>query len=218
MTINRVWVFQQGVLWAANLGGSLPAPVEPRTEARFAECGPASGEALARAMGHDDAQEVRRHLQGARRCFVAWVGEEIASYCWLSVGEEEVGEMERVIQLPAGEAYIWNCATLPRFRRQRLYTALLNFMIRRLAAEEFRRIWVGANRENVPSLRAFETAGFRPAVTMTYARLHTLSMLLVKADANTPDHLVEDARSLFRMEGERRWGPLLVGWGQAVAA
>lgn len=218
MTINRFWVFQQGVLWAVDLDGSLPTPVEPRTEARFAECGPEDAEALAEAMDQDEVQEVRRHLRGARRCFAAWIGEEIASYCWLSVGTEEVGEMERIIALPDGEGYIWNCATLPRFRRQRLYTALLNFMIRRLAADDFRRIWVGANRENVPSLRAFETAGFRSAATMMYARLHWLSMLFVKADSNAPDPLVEDARSLFRMEGERRWGPLLVGWGQAVVA
>lgn len=206
------------MLWAVDLDRSLPAPVDARTEARFAECSPEDDEVLAEAMGQDDVREVRRHLRGAQRCFAALVGEEIASYCWLSVGEEKVGEMERIIRLPDGEAYIWNCATLPRFRRQRLYTALLNFMIRRLADEGFRRIWVGANRENAPSLRAFETAGFRPAATMTYARLHWLSMLFVKADPNTPDHLVEDARSLFRMEGERRWGPLLVGWRQAVVA
>ena len=218
MAINRFWVFQQGVLWAAELDGALPTPVESRTEARFAECGPEEGEALAQAMGQDDAQEIERHLRGDRRCFAAWVGGEVASYCWLSLGEEEVGEMERVIHLPAGEAYIWNCATLPRFRRQRLYTALLNFMIRRLAAGDFQRIWVGANRENVPSLRAFETAGFRPAAGMTYVRLFWLSFLFVSGASGASGHLVNDARSLFRMEGERRWGPLLVGWGQALTA
>ncbi|MDX1688667.1 MAG: GNAT family N-acetyltransferase [Candidatus Promineifilaceae bacterium] len=213
MSANGFWVFQQGVLWAVDVGDSdLPPPVEPRMAARFAECGPEDGRALAQAMGRDDVQGIERQLRGARRCFAAWVGEEIASYCWLSVGEEEVGEMERTINLPAGEGYIWNCATLPRFRRQRLYTALLNFMIRRLADEAFRRVWVGANRENRPSLSAFDTAGFRPAAVMTYARLFWLSVLYVSAGSGAPDDLVDAARNLFRMAEEGQLGPFIVGW------
>jgi len=213
VSADRFWVFQQGVLWAADVDGpGLPPEVEPRREARFEECGPGAAGALARAMGRDDAQAIERRLRSARRCFAAWVGEEIASYCWLSLEEEEVGEMERTIRLPDGEGYIWNCATLPRFRRQRLYTALLNFMIRRLAAEDFRRIWVGANRENRPSLSAFDTAGFRPAGTMTYVRLFRLSVLFVDAGSGAPAHLLDAARRLFRMEEERRWGPFIVGW------
>ena len=217
MAINAIWVFQQGALWAADVDGSdLPPPVEARMAARFEECGPDEAPALAQAMGRDDAQEIERQLRGNRRCFAAWVGDEIASYCWLSLEEERVGEMERIIHLADGEGYIWNCATLPRFRRQRLYTALLNFMIRRLATAGFRRIWVGANRENYPSLRAFDTAGFRPAADMTYVRLYRLSVLFVNAGSNAPGPLVGDARSLFRMPQERRWGPVIVGWRQTL--
>lgn len=206
------------MLWAADVAATaLPPRIEPRTAARFEECAPDDAELVARAMGRDDVQALRRRLDGDRRCFAAWVGEEIASYCWLSLAEEEVGEMERTIRLPAGEGYIWNCATLPRFRRQRLYTALLNFMIRLLAAEEFRRIWVGANRENDPSLRAFDTAGFRPAAAMTYVRLFPLSVLYVGAGSGAPAYLVDAARSLFRTEEERRWGPFLVRWRRSAA-
>lgn len=219
MAIKRYWIYQQGVLWAADVDGSnLPAPLKPRRPARFEECGPEDGRALAEAMGHDDVQPIEGRLRGARRCFAAWVGEEVASYCWLSLEEENVGEMERTISLPPGEGYIWNCATLPRFRRQRLYTALLNFMIRRLAADGFRRIWVGANRENAPSLRAFDSAGFRPAAAMTYVRLFRLSALYVSGGSGAPGYLVDAARELFRMEEERRWGPFILGWRPDVAA
>lgn len=217
MNLRDFWVYQQGALWVTDLQApDLPARVEPRIEARFEEAGPASANSLAQAMGHGDEGEIRQRLNGRGRCFVARVEGEIASYCWSSWEKERVGEMERVIRLQRGEAYVWGCATLPPFRRQHLYTALLTFISRRLAGDGVPRIWIGADRENTPSLRAFDSAGFRPVARMTYARLLGFSALFIRGVPQAPRDLVAAARHLFTMPGERRWGPLAVGWGQAT--
>lgn len=216
MMADRIWVYQRGALWATDLPSARSATqVEPRVEAHFEEAGPAAAGALAQAMGHPDAAEIEKRLEGTRRCFVAHVGGEIASYCWSSQEKERVGEMERIIRLQGDEAYIWGCATLPAFRRQHLYTALLGFMSRRLASEGLQRIWIGANLENTPSLRAFDSAGFRPVARMTYARLLALSALVTRPAPGTPRELIAAARRLFTMPGERRWGGLTIGWRQA---
>jgi ribosomal protein S18 acetylase RimI-like enzyme len=101
----------------------------------------------------------------------AWSGDELASYCWLSTRRQRVGELARVLVLPDGESYVWDCATLPRFRGRGLYTHLLRTIVGTLRAEGQRRIWIGTATANAASLRAFASAGFRPAVTMTVLRI-----------------------------------------------
>ncbi|HEX6384007.1 MAG TPA: GNAT family N-acetyltransferase [Anaerolineae bacterium] len=215
MATNGISAFQRGVIWAIDLAGqNLPAPIEPRVEARFKEIGPELAGALAQAMGRSAAESVQQRLAGNRCAFALSVEGELASYCWISQGVEQVGEMERTIRLPAGEAYIWDCATLPAYRRQGLYTALLCLMVQRLAAEGLQRIWIGANLDNLPSLRAFARAGFRPVLTLTYGRLLGLHISLAAADSEAPGELVAAARQLFSIEGEWSSGPLSVGWRQ----
>lgn len=73
---------------------------------------------------------------------------------------------------------------------------------------------IGANLDNLPSLRAFARAGFRPVLTLTYGRLLGLHISLAGADSEAPGELVAAARQLFCIEGEWSSGPLSVGWRQ----
>src|SRR5712691_2498240 len=119
----RAWAFQRGILWAMDFRRVAPALVWPQATARFAEVRRDSLEPLARAMDVRDVSEVRRRFETGRRCFAGWLDNEIVTYGWLSQTDESVGELERVYQMQPGEAYIWNCATLPRHRGQGLYSA-----------------------------------------------------------------------------------------------
>ena len=114
MSTSR-WAFERGILWGVELDAPTPRVV-PKLEARFQECGPDTAIALAAAMALRDASQVRDRLATGRRCMLAWVGDEIAAYGWISVRPEYISEQEREIALQANEAYIWNCATLPAFR------------------------------------------------------------------------------------------------------
>lgn len=195
------------------LSGQHPPPrSEPAIAVRFAEVHEAQAAALAEAMGHGDAAGIRVDLSGHRRCFVAWREAQIASYCWISLRQEHVGEMERVLDLLPGEAYIWNCVTLPDYRRNGIYTALLGHILTRLSEDGLQRVWIGANLENEPSHRAFASAGFRPAAFFAYLRLWRFYGFMTTAPYGAaPQHLAA-ARRLFQLTDLPRLGPLALGW------
>lgn len=211
--LSGLRAYQRGRIYARDLGESRPPNVSaPGLDAAYGEATPADSAALARAMGRDQDMEIRTLLRrDNRRCFVGWYDERIVTYCWLSLEQEYVGEMERELNLLQGEGYIWNCATLPHYRRQGLYTALLAFMLAQLAEDGYRRIWIGANLENVPSHRAFHSAGFLPAADFTYLRLWRLYTFLTRPLPATPPDLLPHARRLFNLTHLPRLGPLSLG-------
>src|SRR5437867_4312346 len=149
------WLFQRGVLWAIDFGREVPARAEARIPVRFAEVSGDTPSPLAQAMGLSDTFEVRHRLDTGRRCFAGWLDNSIVTYGWLSVGDEEVGELERTYRMRPGDAYIWDCATLPARRGQGLYSALLSYINLTLVSEGIQRVWIGSNLENIASLRAF---------------------------------------------------------------
>ena len=191
------WAFERGTLWALELNGqgsqqtrSVVAPAD----ASFGEAPHEAAAVLAEAMGERTSQLVRERFESGRRCFAAWVGGEIAAYGWVSHGEECIGELERSLRMRPGEAYIWDCATLPPFRRRGLYTALLRSIVGTLHGEGNRRVWIGAGRGNSASIRGFAAAGFRPVLNLTYVRILALRHDWVSDDAAAPSDLISDAR------------------------
>jgi GNAT superfamily N-acetyltransferase len=214
MTRNR-WAFERGILWGIDLD-MPPPPVEPRLDARFQECASESTATLADAMGLRDANEVRERMASGRRCMLALVGGRIAGYGWISVRPEYIGEQEREIKLQANEAYVWDCATMPGFRGQRLYSALLSRILTVLRAQGVRRAWIGTARSNVPSLRAFATAGFQPAVTLTFARLGRFHCLRIGTPRHAPSQLTVAARRALVKSDERVWFSFAWSWSPAV--
>jgi GNAT superfamily N-acetyltransferase len=194
MPFRHLWAYERGALWAMDLDGGTRVPVTPYVAATLTEAAPDVEPALATAMGLTDSCALRRRFAAGSRCFVAWVDGAIAAYGWASWGIEDIGELERSLRMRPDEAYIWDCATLPLFRRQRLYSALLAHMAVVLRDEGIRRLWIGASLRNSPSLRGFATAGFQPAVRIIYARLFTLSHTWVFGEATAPPALIADAR------------------------
>ena len=211
--VQGLWIYQRGLIYMREVQEQKPPDVpEPRLDVRFGEAAAAEAGALATAMGHADADEVLSRLEQNRRCFVAWHGEEIASYCWTSMQHEYVGEMERDLNLLDGEAYIWNCATLPRYRRQGLYTALLAYIQTRLAEDGMERAWIGADLGNVPSHRAFDSTGFRPAAALATFRFWRLFGFVSTAPPGASRLRLAAARRLFQLDHLPSVGPLAVGW------
>jgi GNAT superfamily N-acetyltransferase len=133
---------------------------------------------------------------------VARVAAEIAAYGWVSEVVESIGELERPFHIRKGEAYIWDCATLPRYRRQGLYTALLHATVSTLWREGARRLWIGASLGNHPSLRGMASAGFQPVIKMTYVRLFRFKHVWVSNyPSASPMVAVEARRGLLTGTG-----------------
>ena len=193
-----------GTIWALDLAEPTPE-ITPLLAATFRRVGPESLLELAEAAGGDAAEEFRKRFESGRRCYAAWVEGELAAYGWVSFEDELIGELSLRLRLLAGEAYIWDCFTVPAFRQRRLYSALLVYIVADLRAEQVNRIWIGTNTENLASQRGIARAGFRRVADIGVARVLALRMVWVKGLPGVPEILVAEARRAFLNDRDRVW-------------
>jgi ribosomal protein S18 acetylase RimI-like enzyme len=151
-----------GILWMLRLDKPLPGSPEPRIPATFSRAGPEMAEELAQAMGLDNSAPVLQRFGMGRHCYIARVEGNLAAYGWITFDEEGIGELGLRIRLKKGEAYIWDCATLPAYRGLRLYPALLAHMLVDLQSAGFQRVWIGTDADNLPSQSGVVRVGFQP--------------------------------------------------------
>ena len=193
-----------GTIWALNL--DWPAPtITPLVPATFTRVGPEAADRLAAAMRLAEPAEVRRRFDTGRRCYTAWVEGELAAYGWISFEEEAIGELRLRVRLLPGEAYLWDCATVPAFRRRRLYTTLLTHMAGALRVEGLCRVWVGADMENVASQTGIARAGFKPVADLVVARALALRLVWVSGRPGIPEQIVGEARRAFLGNRDQAW-------------
>lgn len=202
---------ERGTLWVREHSSGPPNELQPRVDASFGELGQADLEELAAAM-RLPTEPVRSRIEAGRRCFCLCVDGAIAAYGWVTQGKETVGELERQFLFQQDEAYIWDCATLTEWRRQRFYTALLNQITRQLLGEGVRRVWIGASRLNQPSVRAFATAGFGRVLDLTYRRFYRFSLMRISPSGKPLHPLFGEAQDILINSHEARLGPLVVGF------
>jgi|SRR5579859_1831152 len=179
-----------GTFWVLPLTEAEQVVVAPGVPTTFARVGAEATSSLALAMGLDDATPVLERFAIGRRCYVANIAGTLASYGWVSFEEEGIGEIGLRLHLPPGEAYIWDCATLPAYRGLRLYPALLTHITGKLRAEGLRRVWIGASYENLPSHKGMQLAGFQPVADL----LLRDGQLWVHGYPGVPAEVIEDVR------------------------
>jgi GNAT superfamily N-acetyltransferase len=127
-------------------------------------------------------------LRLARGCrsFGAWAGGRLVGYSWFSTGPEWIGELGLEIRPSAGEAYVWNCVTLPAHRRQGIFRNLLQCMLSGAAAEGLTRLWIGSVEDFAD--RAIHDAGFKPVLKFESRSLGAWRRLRIRrADDAQPD-------------------------------
>lgn len=191
---------ERGALWALDLPVA-GRPLDWRPGFRFGLVSSAETAPLAAAMELAESAVVARLARGCR-AFAVWQGEQVASYCWISVRREHVGELARDLALAAGDSYVWDCATVPRYRGQGLYRSLLRAIAETLTEEGQRRVWIGASSANEASNRTFATVGFRPAVAVVSVRLAGRGFIVWLRGAPGADPaLVAAARRMLTRRG-----------------
>ncbi|HEY0753214.1 MAG TPA: GNAT family N-acetyltransferase [Ktedonobacteraceae bacterium] len=117
------------------------------------------------------------------------------SYGWITFDQEEIGEVSLHIRLQAGEAYIWNCATLPDYRGQRIYCALLVYMSWTLHQLGLHRIWIGTDNTNLPSQRSVARAGFQPVCDIFITHASPAQRVGIRGYPPALPQLVMDAQA-----------------------
>ena len=192
-----------GTIWMLNL--DEPAPmIQPSISTTFCPIGSDLLPALS-STGRGDLEKLLTRFKTGRRCYTAWVRSQLASYGWVSFDEEHIGELSLRIRLLPGEVYIWDCGTIPAFRQNHLYSALLSYMIAELRAEGYCRAWIGADMDNEPSQRGIARAGFHHVADLVMARVLTLRQVWVQGQPGVPEHIVAEARRAFLNDRDKVW-------------
>lgn len=204
----------EGTLWAVEPARGLPDRCEARVETTFVEMDEAGLPDMVATMDFDAVAPYRRRLATGRRGFALLVDGDYATTGWVSTGKERVNELQRTFRFQPGDAYVWDCVTRADLRGQRLYSAFLTHCIYHLHKDGVPRIWIGSNRENVPSIKGFENAGFRPVVDVNLRRWGPLTVVRFEPQPDAPPHLVEAGRRAMTLPAERRLGNVALGWQQ----
>jgi len=193
-----------GTIWTWGAQERLPA-VAPLTPASFSRAEPDVAREVAQAMDAGLLTDVLKRFENGSRCYVARVDGRLAAYAWVSFGEEFVGELNLRLRLLPDEAYIWNCVTLPAFRRNQLYSALLVHIVAELRQAGFSRVWIGADLENIVSQRGIARAGFTCVADLFIARVLALRQVWVQGRPDVPESLVAEARRAFLNDRDTLW-------------
>jgi len=193
-----------GTIWMLNLDEPTPV-ITPRVKANFRRLDPDLAPALAATLGRNASSDIFKRLESGRHCYSAWVGDQLTAYGWVSFDNEYIGELNLRIRLLPGEAYIWDCATLPAFRQKRLYSALLVHILGELRSGQLCRAWIGADLANTISQKGIAHAGFHHVADLVVARVLTLRQVWVQGLPNAPDHIVAEARRAFLNNRDKVW-------------
>jgi GNAT superfamily N-acetyltransferase len=122
---------------------------------------PTDGVAYERDIGTEIAATVRSRLSSpTSSCWLAEKEGVIVHASWMETRIAWVGEAQRFLVVPAGDAYIYESFTRPEMRGQGVYPAVLRTISSRTATQGIRRLWIAAEATNQPSLKAIEKAGF----------------------------------------------------------
>ena len=133
------------------------------------------------------------------RCFGAWLGGELAGYGWLSTGPEWIGEVDLEIRPASGEAYVWNCVTLPSHRRTGVFQALVLGMVAQARIEEMSRLWIGSVA--IPAEKAVPRAGFVPLLHFSSEVVAGIRWLKVRPEPEAESALLASAREVLAIGG-----------------
>jgi len=153
-------------------------------------------------MGEEGDRVAPRFERGCRAFAVTEAG-QVVSYGWLSTTTEWIGELGVEISPDAGEAYIWNCLTLPEHRRRGHYRALLEGMVAQARRDGMARLWIGSTED--PAQKADADAGFMPVLHFTLARVGPVRWLRARPAPAARAGMAEEAR---RRLGLDAWSDL----------
>ncbi|UCD84910.1 MAG: GNAT family N-acetyltransferase, partial [Deltaproteobacteria bacterium] len=121
---------------------------------------------------------VNTRLNQGEICGTAWFNSEIVSYCWLVFRQAEVGEIDQVIKLRSDELYLYDAFTLPEYRGKGFFPALLTAVLSFAKSQDYTRALIFSLRDNRPSVRGIEKAGFCLLKSIYFIKIMGLPLCL----------------------------------------
>lgn len=124
---------------------------------------------LLRAFPGNDFDE--RIREPAKEGYIAFYGEQVAGYGWITREEFYIDELNYAYPLMEDEFFIYDCFISPQFRGRGIYPAMLQAILRDYYLyKACRRACIGVASANRGSRRGVSKAGFREFNRITYCR------------------------------------------------
>lgn len=139
----------------------------------------------------DEGDLVATRLARGCRCFAVWAGGDVAGYGWLSTAPEWIGEIQLRFTPGEAEGYVWNCVTLPEYRRRGVFSVLLVAVIDWARHAGLRRLWIGSVA--IPAEKAVRPAGFKRAVEFESRAVAGLRWLTIRPAEDVEANLLAAA-------------------------
>ena len=144
-----------------------------------------------------EGDRVEPRVRRGCRCFAACAGGRVAGYGWLSTGPEWIGEAGIELRPGPGEAYVWNCVTLPEDRRRGVFRSLLQRVVAAARAEGLRRLWIASVEGGATS--SVVAAGFSPVLVVHSIRTGPLRFVQAAPAPGAGAAEVAAARAALRL-------------------
>lgn len=154
------------IILARPSGGSSP----PSDDLLFEDATADDGARYAREIGTDSASTFAARLTENTRCFLVSSGGKILHATWVTTRAAWTRELRGYFVVPPGDCYVYESFTRGDARGKGVYPFALKSICAWAAGKELRRVWVGVEAANVPSLRAVGKAGFEPQLTINFRR------------------------------------------------
>lgn len=108
-----------------------------------------------------EEQKIRKRFEEGNEAWVVKLDGRPVSFGWVGRNRVLIGELSKEIDIPKGNAYLWNFRTLEPHRGKGYYVQLLRTI---LETEEkiCERLWIISAPENQSSYNGIIKAGFQP--------------------------------------------------------
>jgi len=110
-------------------------------------------------INHISHAEVIDRRNNGNRPYVARMNGQPVAYGWLATSKISIGELDINVELPSGDRYLWDFATLPDWQGHGLYPRLLQSILEQ-ELQNAKRFWIIHAPENLPSGAGMSKAGF----------------------------------------------------------
>jgi GNAT superfamily N-acetyltransferase len=110
-------------------------------------------------INHLSHREVIDRRKDGHRPYVARLDGQPVAYGWLATSKVSIGELDINVELPSGDRYLWDFATLPNWQGRGLYPRLLQSILEQ-EIQNAQRFWIIHAPENLPSGAGMSKAGF----------------------------------------------------------
>lgn len=163
---DNLWSDDALIVFSAEAGGTTA----PSDGLRLVVATPDDAADFARDIGTDSASTFAARLSPTSHCYLVREGSKILHSSWVTLFAAWTRELRGYVMPPAGDAYVYESFTRPDARGRGVYPFALSGLRAELATGGVARVWVAAEADNAPSIRAIGKAGFEERYRLSYRR------------------------------------------------